>query len=462
MELRVLLASLALFSVTIWAAEDELDLNRFLSEVSAANPAIEASQSRHSALVNRIKPAATLDDPFVAAGIDEVPFGEYRADVFRYQVSQAIPFPGKISQRESIAKHKAHIADQDTEVLRRELTVIATQYFFRAHYIDEAIALNRELYRLVETSVQSAKANYQSGGSDHHDWLLGKIELANLNVEHSRLVRERNSIHVLMNELRGRAPAEAVGRVVVHLRKDEPADEVADLRSQPELKALDAQFERAESERKLAKLAYYPDFVVQLMAMQPNGGMETANWGVMVGANVPLYFSRKQSKLADAAVDEQHAVEMERQSLLNKLNTEMFNAKQQLITAKDVVDLYEREVMPATELALVNAQSAYASQRMQLKQYLDVLKVYRTQKLELVAALTDIELARTRIRELLSSPPLMKIAPSRPSLFGGADMGGSMGSTDPVLMGSGMTGGKNVRKAPAASDTGGSSGMGGM
>jgi len=466
MKIQFLMVFVLLSVPVAHAAEDELDLQTFLSQVSEANPAIQAAQSRHSALQNRIKPAASLDDPFIAAGIDEVPFGEHRAEVFRYQVSQAIPFPGKLSAREAIAKHRAEFAEQGTETLRRELTVIATQYFYKAHYVNEAIALNRELRRLVDSSVLSAKANYQSGGTDHHDWLLGKIEAANLDVEHSKLIRERNSIRALMNELRGHAPDEQVGRILVQFSAGTGVDENVDLKNQPELKALDYQYEQAESEYKLAKLAYYPDFVVQVMAMEPNGSMgmdaEPSNWGVMVGVNVPLYFSSKQSKLAAAAQDEQRAVEMDRRYLTNKLNTEVVNARQQLASAKDVVRLYESDVIPATELALSDAKSAYAAQRLELKRYLDTLKIYQTQKLELVAAYADMELARTRLKELLSAPPLMKIAPSRPSLFGGSDMSGGMEGSDPVSMGGGMTAGKNVKKNTSAPTSGGSSGMGGM
>lgn len=462
--------SIVLIMPLAYAGDESLDLKTFLEQISNGNPAIQAARSRYSALENRIKPAATLEDPFIAAGIDEVPFGEHRAVEYRYQISQAFPFPGKLDAREQIARSKAEVADQDAETLRRELTVAATQYFYKAHYLEEALALNRELRRLVETSVESAKARYRSGEPEHHDWLLGKIELANLDVEYNRLASEQRSIHVLMNELRGIQPDAPVERIVARFESDAAVGAPADLEAQPELRALESQLNRAESESKLAKLGYYPDFVVQVMAMEPNnggmnGGMEEekGNWGVMVGVNLPLYAYRKQAKLAAAAEDEKHAVAMERQYLLNRLNTEIFNAQQQFMLARNVVRLYEREVMPVTELALANAKVAYTSQRIPLSQYVDVLKVYRTQKLELVAALTDIELAKTRVRELLSSPPLMKIAPNRPTLFGAGGMSdGGMSSPDPVSMGGGLTAPKNVKNTAGSTESGGSTGMGGM
>ena len=446
-------------------AGDGLTLDQYLAQVIESNPAVKSSQNRTTAAQFRIQPSAILDDPFLAVGIDEVPFGEHRAEIFRYQVSQTFPFPGKLGARKEIAKSSAAEARQSAETLRRELIVIATQLFYKAYYMDEAIVLNRELHRLVDTSVQSTKAKYQSGGAEHHEWLLGTIELANLDVEYARLVRDRNSLGVQLNELRGVAATTMSERIVAQFSTEPDLADASNIMDQPEIKALDAQINRAESEYRMSKLASYPDFVVQVMAMEPNGGMEeeSGNWGVMVGVNVPLYYSLKQSKLASAANAEKHAAEMDRLYLLNKLKTEIFSAQQQFASAKDVAQLYEQKVMPATELALANAQSAYAAQRVDLKKYLDVLKVYKTQKLELVAARADIELARTRLRELLSSPPLMRLAPSRPSLFGGSsDMGSGMTGSAPVSMGGGMSNLNATKKNAAKSASGESAGMGGM
>ena len=446
-------------------ANDNLTLDRYIAQVMESNPAIKSSRDRSTAAQFRVQPSAVLDDPFLAAGIDEVPFGEHRAEIFRYQVSQTFPFPGKLGARKEIARSNAVEASQSAETLRRELAVVATQLFFKAYYMDEAIMLNRDLYRLVDTSVQSTKAKYQSGGAEHHEWLLGTIELANLDVEHARLVRERSSLGVQLNELRGIAATEMHERIVAQFSSEPNVDDAGDFTDQPEIKALDAQINKAESEYRMSKLAAYPDFVVQVMAMEPNGdGMdeESGNWGVMVGVNLPLYYSLKQSKLARAANAEKHAAEMDRLYLLNKLKTEVFASRQQFTSAKDVVRLYEQKVMPATELALANAQTAYAAQRVDLQKYLDVLKVYKTQRLELVAARADIELARTRMRELLSSPPLMRLAPGRPTLFGGTGMGGGMEGSAPVSMGGGMSNPNVAKKNAASAESAGSAGMSGM
>src|SRR6266567_5421616 len=80
-----------------WA--DALTLQRYLSQVHNANPAIQSAQFRSKGFDNRVDPAGALDDPFIAAGVDEVPFGYGSGYVRRYQISQAFPFPGKRSTK---------------------------------------------------------------------------------------------------------------------------------------------------------------------------------------------------------------------------------------------------------------------------------------------------------------------------------------------------------------------------
>ena len=414
---------------------------------------------------NLIKPAATLDDPFVAFGVDEIPFGEQNVQMYRYQASQSFPFPGKLRAREAVATQRAKTGAYDAKTLRRELIVVATQQFYRAWYTEQALLLNRELQTLVQSSMQSAKARYEAGGVEHHDWLLAKIELATLSVEMNKLQREQFSLHSFLNELRGQQPEDIIDPIAVTFSDDGSGDRQISLEDQPELAALDAQATQAEKEYDLAKKSYYPDFVVQAMALQPRSPMdddEESNWGLMVGINVPIYSSRKQSNLVRAARHQQHAVDMERQYLRNRLNTEIVNASQALASARDVLTLYEQDVLPDTEMAVANAASAYQARRVELARYLSILKIHKTQQLEFVAARIDVELAKTRLRELLSSPPLMQLAPSRPTVFGGADMGEAMQASDAVSLGRGISADKKIGKTTDTAGQDGKSGMGGM
>lgn len=447
------------------AYADSLTLEEYLSQVREANPSIQSAQFRAKAFESRVDPAGALDDPFVAMGVDEVAFGSGPGYVTRYQVSQAIPFPGKRATKSAIAEDRANSASSDAETLKREVTVLATQAFFRAYYNQKALDLNSRLQEIINGTIASTKSRYETGEEGHHDLLLAKIELSELDVDRLRLQREEKTLQAVLNELREKPAETPLGDLsVVFSNKGLAESDLPLLENQPELKSLDAFVTQAEKEEKLAELAYYPDFVIQGMAMDPSSNMMDArsNWGIMVGVNIPLYTVQKQSKLLNATIQDKKAAIEERRSLENRLNTELVTAKEQLKTAKDVVELYKSTVMPTTNLAVSNAKSSYAAGSLPLPEYLDTLKAQRTQELEYLAAQIDIELARTRLEHLLSAPPVLRLAPAKPSLFGGRGMsGGGMGS-DTVNMGEGMSGPTRKPKTSSGPSDSGNAGMGGM
>ena len=453
-----------LFLISSICLAGEVTLDAYLNEVRVANPVIRSSQFRAQALEHRIEPVGTLDDPFIAAGVDQISFDGSMGSVTRYQLSQSIPFPGKLAAKSGIAENKARSAQSDSVTVDREITVIATQVFYQAFFNQKALELNEKLKNLVEGAVESSKARYKTGDSSHHDWLLAEIELNVFNVERLKLTREKINLAAVLNELRDLPSLTPIGPFKAIFTNDDLKEETSPFKNQPELQSLDFQLSLAESEQKLARLSYYPDFVIQGMAMQPSSDMlnEKSNWGVMVGINLPLFFWRKQSELVISSTKNREAVYLEKKNLENRLNTEVVNSKQQLKTARDVVALYQASVIPTTSLAVQSAKSAYAARRLPLGQFIETLKVQKTQELEFIAAKIDVELARTRVEKLLSSPPLLRLSPAKPSLFGGSGMGsGSMGS-DTVNMGRGLSGPARKSSEKSGQSESAGSGMGSM
>lgn len=459
--LKILLIT-GYFLGVVHASVDSLSLKDYLEEVKKDNSTIQASKLRALALKHKIKPSATFDDPFVAAGLDEIPFDGGKAKIRRYQISQSIPFPGKLGARLEIAETKARSSELESLTVTRQVQVLATQIFLRASYNKQEIILNQKIQKIIEETTASAKARYRTGDANHHEWLLAKLETSVLNVELLRLKRTQKTLTALLNELRNKAPDSLIDvehRDLLNLESETKIEANLDL--QPELQGWLSQKKASEAELKLVKLSYAPDFVIQGMAMQSTikdaEMAEPANWGVMVGVTIPLFFWRKQSELVNAAEADRLATNADYQSLQNRLNTEIADAKQQLQTSLDVVKLYQNDVIPITEIAVKNARTSYASKTLPMRQLLDALRSQRTQELELLAAQMDVIVSKTRITELLSNPPATRFAPTRPTLFDG---GAGMGASEPVNMGSGISTPAQKQNAPGSTDPS-SSGMGG-
>jgi outer membrane protein TolC len=458
--------SFVLLGAAFYSEAAELTLPAYLNEILQGNPSLSSMQDRLSAAKAAVSYSGTLDDPVLSVGVEDVPTsGEDMRSMRRYELSQVIPFPGKRGKREEIAEKEAAVAEANVQTTERELRVLATQAYYRVLYNQNAQKLNQDLRSIIQTQLSSSQSQYKLGEGTHHDWLVLKVVKGTLEVESSRLKREALSVQALFNELRGRDPGMALPALVLQEGAGPSDDAESLLPSQPELKGLKALEEAAGLQTTLSKLSYLPDFMVEGMYMEPRAEMaeEKPTWGFMVGLTLPLYFPVKQSRQIEASEALQRASRKDQEALANRLRSEVIDAREQLRSAQDIVKLYQTVVLPDTQLAMQSAKSGYASRRLAIAEYLDAMKTNRQLQLELLAARIDVELAKTRIRELLSSPPLLRLAPSKPSVFGAGAMGSDMGmggGTSPAMQpGMSRTTGGSARE-PAS--PGSSRGMGNM
>lgn len=444
----------------------EVALTTYVNEVLQSNPSFASMQSRLAAAKAATSLAGALDDPVLRIGVEDVPTsGEDMSSMRRYGLAQMIPFPGKRSRRENIAEKEAIAAEANVRTTERELKVLATQIYYRALYNQNAQILNQDLRSLIQTQLSSSQSQYKLGESTHHDWLVQKVLMGTLLVESSRLKRESLSLQALFNELRGREPGFSLPTLLLEESQSALEDPETLIQIQPELKSLQALAEAAKIKSSLSRLSYLPDFMIEGMYMEPRAEMaeEKPSWSVMIGLNLPLYFPVKQSRQVEANEALQRARNKDQEALANRLRTEIIDAREQLRSAQDIVKLYQSVVLPDTQLALQSARAGYAARRLAISEYLDAMKTNRQLQLELLAAQIDVELAKTRIRELLSAPPLLRLAPAKPSVFGsetmGSEMGMEPGSSPAMQPGIGRSTGESTRE-PA--NQGSPPGMGNM
>jgi outer membrane protein TolC len=447
-------------------AEESLDLDGYLEQVRTANPALVAARERAAGSAHRVLPARAWDDPFLAIGPDGIAEGGGGPELLRYQVSQSIPFPGKRSARGVAAEERSQSAAADVETVERQVIVAATQTFYRALYTERALELNRELTLLVDEAAASGKARYRTGEGAHHEWLLAKAELGVFATERVRLESDVVGLRAELNELRDRPADASFGALVAELAVGGDDGVFASIPESPEIRSLASVARATEAERRGAALAPLPDLVVQGMLEDPRDPMEDRMWGVMFGISIPLFWPWKQRELLFAAERERDAALAEKKTIENRLGAELARARAELTAARRTVALYEADVLPATEMALAAARSGYVVGRVSLSDLVGVARARRTQALEHLAARIDFALAHTRIEELLSAPPVLRLAPAAPTLFGtGMAAGGMRGGMAPqtairVGRGMGLGAARGTGGAAAAGTTERS--MGGM
>jgi outer membrane protein TolC len=386
--------------------------------------------------------------------------------VIRYQVNQSFPIRRKLRARSAAAEASADMIGADVEVVRRSLRVAAVQLFVQALYLQSALETNAKLIETLDDVVASAEARYTTGGaSAHHDVLLATAQRAILERDALVLDRELAVLHAQMNELRGLPPERPAPRLVDDGVLDESSlpSRNAAFADQPELKEAQAMVRAADTRVEVARTVGYPDFAVQLMAMQSLTPGMPSGVGAMVGVSVPIFWKTKQGPGIDAAQVDRQSAARRRDALQLRLEAEWHTAERAYRTSLDTLALYENKVLPAIRAALDSSESAYITQQTRLSELLDVMRAALAAELEHAASQLDVRLARLRLEELLASPSVLRLAPSSPTLFGGGMAGSSAGGMDGRGMSSGpVRMGEGIRPPVLDVGDGGMGGMGAM
>lgn len=358
--------------VTRRAVADEVDLAtavdlpRLRAVAIADNPEIRAAEERWRGSRARPSQEGSLPDPMVNTGyrnegFDRLGLGAQEGAMLRFGAEQELPFPGKLSLREEIA---AREADREGALYRLTMLGVVTRLrvayndYFLAHKSIEIVDRNRQLLQKLEGA---AEARYRVGQGVQQDVLRAQVELSILLGRLTSLEQQRQSLGAALNALLNRPPLAPLG-VPAAVEKLPLSYELEELERlaldhSPGLRAAGFDVARADSNLRLARRQYYPDFV--LRADYFNKSALVPEWEVGAGIRVPLYFWRKQAfGVEEAAAGASGARAMQRATAQDVLaRVKDFHARAE--SADRLVGLYGTGVVPQAERSLSSALAGY-------------------------------------------------------------------------------------------------------
>src|SRR5206468_5347198 len=107
-----------------------LDRAELILQVLARNPTVHAARDAWRAALARYPQVTALDDPMFSYDLRPRSIGSREVHTGNdFGVSQAIPFPGKLSLRGESAVAEAESAQSDVETERVQLAALASRLF---------------------------------------------------------------------------------------------------------------------------------------------------------------------------------------------------------------------------------------------------------------------------------------------------------------------------------------------
>lgn len=395
-----------------FAGAAHLDRAVLVAEVLRRNPSVQAARAAWRAARSRVAQERGLDDPMLSYEI--APLSLFASDDdFEHsagrlghtiQIEQRLPVPGARGLRAEMAEAEAAMARESWAELELDLALTASMLHDEWYTAHRALDVNAHHVEVLEALRQSAEARYVAGRGSQQDPLRADVALAELLQEKIMLEARRDMVRAELNGLLHRSPRAALPpplpELTVRASLPPPGEELEALalRQRPALAGARAERTGRRAAVDLARKSYFPE--VELMASYSTMWDEEAH-RYMVGVSVSLPLYRDQRR---AAVDEARAglsrTAHEQARLEDEIRVEVEKARQRLIEAMQVAELYRTRLVPVSRDRVAAARAGFESGRGGFEEVLEAENELRMIELRAHLALADVsrrdaELART-------------------------------------------------------------------
>ena len=379
--------------VTTVQASDRrlLGLDEAVSFAIAHNPDIKAMLQQSSAASNIPPQAGSLPDPVFSFNALNLPVDTFDLDQeamtqMQFKLTQAIPFPGKLSLKEAAAQKEARAAGFQVDELRLRVAGQVEQVWWEIFYIEKALDIVERNIRLMQSLVETAMARYDTGKGLQQDVLLAQVEMSNLYNTQAGLTGRLGSAKAALLRLMGSQddnteqyydfrvsadsaefmkPGDTADNTIPSLDSRELLNIARENR--PVLKALQQRIDAAEARVELSEKGYFPDFTLGasygIRQDSPMGQDRPDFASFMISMNIPVWAGSKQSrKVAQKGFELGQRKEQYR-SALQQIEKELTSAAAALKSSKKQEQFYRSAVIPQARQTLSAMMSAYQVNR---------------------------------------------------------------------------------------------------
>jgi outer membrane protein TolC len=378
------------------------ELKGVLEYAKKENLEIKAFTERVSAFEEKAKYAGILDDPTFKVEFEDLPkdnpISLGQAEMTRYTLSQMFPFPGKLSLMEKMAKREASMTGEELRDKVIEILTMVKMAYFDYYYISRAIEVTKEIKDLLTDLERITGIRYSAGLVPQQDLIKAQVELSMIANELITMESEKKILYVRLNTLLNRPPGAPLAEPKELVLKP-PIPERAELteralKRNPMLVATQYNIEVQESNRDLAKLNYYPDFMLGIAPIQKMDRF--SSWDVMVSLNIPLWYKKYDYRLKEAVAN-LNSSKARLDNLKNQVSFEINQAYIKVETAERIIGLYETGLLPQARLSFESALINYQTGKVDFLTLLENQRVLKKTRIEHLRALVDY---RIRVAEL--------------------------------------------------------------
>ena len=348
---------------------EELSVDALVQQVMARNPSLEQMNAVWQAASARYPQVTSLEDPMFAGTIGPgtiAPDDRGVEFAYRLEISQKLPFPGKLKLRGESALAEASAAERDVDDMRLQLAESARSAFYDYFLADRALTVNKDSLELLRRLRENAQSRYATNLAPEQDMLQADVEIGKEEDRRLELEQMRQIAIARINTLMHLSPDNPLPPPPKELHVTDKLPDAPMLRERalarrPDLQAMADRIAAEEASLDLARKEYYPDFEPFFMYDRFMGNVtDNRDLATMVGVrmNLPVYRGRREGAVAEAEARlVQRKAELAR--LMDQVNLQVQEAYARAQKSEKSVRLYQDTILPAAEKNVKSAEAAY-------------------------------------------------------------------------------------------------------
>ena len=348
-------------------------LESLINNAIKLSPRISALQNKKEISKERIPQGSNLPDPMLTLGLANLPTNSFS---FTQEpmtgkiigLSQAVPFPGKLSAAEKVLAKDVDINQQEIDDAANEITNDVRKVYYDLRFTREAIRIAEKSKISLEQIAEVVRIRYSVSKASQQNFMQIEVELTKIKVRIEELKGKENSNLSILNSYLLREPfTKIVTKEIPPLPDQEfSISKLESLAkdSRPFLKGLELAKEKAMLMENLSKYEFYPNFNLSIQYSQrdkiASTNMQLNDFlSFMVGISLPFNFGGNKSAKVEETRLMQKMYGNQYDAAVQVLNKNFGMSVSKLNELKEREKLIREGLLPQAEQALKAAMANY-------------------------------------------------------------------------------------------------------
>ena len=416
----ILLITLLAYSHA-WSSEKhheafKLTLAGFIDEARKSNPSL--SEARNKILLYKQIPdqRSSWKDPILTLGLVNMPvdtfsFRDEAGTQKRVQLTQEIPYPGKMDLMKQAAEKDISIAQWNLKEIELKITRQVKESFYELCFINSAIETTEQNKILLKQFVTIAETKYSVGKGIQQDVLKAQVELSKIMdelIEFRQLqANETAKLNILMNRLPQEPLSIPHGLSRTDFNFDIQTLQELARKNRPFLQSIQSIISKFRLTKQLAEKEYYPNFQVGVRYSQRQDSLTQERPDFVsgfFGVNIPIWFSTKQSK---KVAEENYRIETAKETYNVARNDVFLKIKvimDREIKGRSLISLIKTGIILQARQSLESALAAYSVDKIDFLTLIDNQVTLLKWEIKYHRELTDYEQNLAALEHVVGQP----------------------------------------------------------